>query len=70
MGGETRVSASPESVKKLKALGFDVVVEAGAGSRSRIPDQSYVDAGATIGRRRMRPVPTSSSRFAVRLRRR
>ncbi len=49
-GGETRVSASPESVKKLKALGFDVVVEAGAGSRSRIPDQSYVDAGATIGK--------------------
>ncbi len=48
-GGEARVSASPDTVKKLKALGFDVVVEKGAGTLSRIPDSDYAAAGATIG---------------------
>ncbi|MCV9966525.1 Re/Si-specific NAD(P)(+) transhydrogenase subunit alpha [Pararhizobium sp. BT-229] len=47
--GEGRVAASPESVKKLKTLGFDVVVEAGAGTLSRIPDSEFEKAGATIG---------------------
>ncbi|KOF18107.1 MAG: Re/Si-specific NAD(P)(+) transhydrogenase subunit alpha [Ensifer adhaerens] len=46
---EGRVAASPDSVKKLKGLGFDVVVETGAGSRSRIPDAEYEKAGARIG---------------------
>ncbi|KAA0972282.1 Re/Si-specific NAD(P)(+) transhydrogenase subunit alpha [Aureimonas fodinaquatilis] len=46
---ETRVAASPDSVKKLKALGFDIVVEAGAGTSSRIPDEAFVAAGARIG---------------------
>jgi H+-translocating NAD(P) transhydrogenase subunit alpha len=49
VGGESRVAASPESVKKLKTLGFDVVVEAGAGLLSRIPDGEFEKAGATIG---------------------
>ncbi|URK86995.1 Re/Si-specific NAD(P)(+) transhydrogenase subunit alpha [Rhizobium sp. RCAM05350] len=47
--GEGRVAASPESVKKLKTLGFDVVVEAGAGFLSRIIDSEFEKAGATIG---------------------
>jgi H+-translocating NAD(P) transhydrogenase subunit alpha len=47
--GEGRIAASPESVKKLKTLGFDVVVEAGAGTLSRIPDSEFEKAGATIG---------------------
>jgi NAD(P) transhydrogenase subunit alpha len=47
--GESRVAASPESVKKLKTLGFDVVVEAGAGLLSRIPDGEFEKAGARIG---------------------
>lgn len=47
--GEGRVGASPETVKKLVALGFDVVVEAGAGVASRIPDADYVAAGAKTG---------------------
>ena len=34
--GETRVAATPESVKKLKGLRLDVVVQAGAGERARI----------------------------------
>jgi len=46
---EGRISASPDSVKKLKTLGFDVVVEAGAGLLSRIPDAAFESAGARIG---------------------
>ncbi|MDM9620746.1 Re/Si-specific NAD(P)(+) transhydrogenase subunit alpha [Rhizobium sp. S96] len=48
-GDETRVSASPETVKKMTALGLDVVVEAGAGKLSRIPDSEYEAVGARIG---------------------
>ncbi|MCW2236876.1 Re/Si-specific NAD(P)(+) transhydrogenase subunit alpha [Azospirillum canadense] len=46
--GELRVAASPETVKKLRGLGLDVVVESGAGLGSSLPDQVYADAGATI----------------------
>jgi NAD(P) transhydrogenase subunit alpha len=46
--GETRVAATPESVKKLKGLGLDVVVQAGAGARARISDADYAAAGATV----------------------
>lgn len=46
---ETRVAASAETVKKLIALGFDVVVEKGAGERSRIPDAEFANAGGRIG---------------------
>ncbi|NYZ14024.1 Re/Si-specific NAD(P)(+) transhydrogenase subunit alpha [Azospirillum sp. RWY-5-1] len=45
---EQRVAASPETVKKLKGLGLDVVVETGAGAGANIPDQAFADAGATI----------------------
>lgn len=45
---ETRVAATPETVKKLIALGFKVTVEKGAGEASHFTDQSYKDAGATI----------------------
>ena len=47
---EPRVGGSPETVKKLTALGFAVVVEAGAGVASRIPDTEFVAAGAAIGK--------------------
>jgi NAD(P) transhydrogenase subunit alpha len=46
---EPRVAASPDTVKRLRAAGFDVVVEAGAGARSRIIDADFAAAGATIG---------------------
>ncbi|MFJ6325002.1 MULTISPECIES: Re/Si-specific NAD(P)(+) transhydrogenase subunit alpha [unclassified Rhizobium] len=46
---ETRVAASAESVKKMKNLGFDVVIEAGAGASSRVPDADYEAAGARVG---------------------
>ena len=45
---EARVAASPDTVKKLVGLGFDVVVEAGAGDGSSIPDDHFTAAGATI----------------------
>lgn len=47
--GEPRVGASPDSTKRLVGLGFDVVVEAGAGQASRITDEEFAKAGATIG---------------------
>ncbi|TIN69552.1 MAG: Re/Si-specific NAD(P)(+) transhydrogenase subunit alpha [Mesorhizobium sp.] len=47
---EPRVAASPDTVKRLAALGFDVVVEAGAGLNSRIVDADYASAGAAIGK--------------------
>jgi NAD(P) transhydrogenase subunit alpha len=46
--GETRVAATPESVKKLKSLGLEVVVQAGAGEYARISDAEYTAAGASI----------------------
>src|SRR5215475_4355291 len=46
--GETRVAATPESVKKFKGLGLDVVVEAGAGAGAKISDADYAAAGATV----------------------
>lgn len=46
---ETRVAASVETVKKMRSLGFDVVIEAGAGVLSRVPDAEYEAAGARIG---------------------
>ncbi len=45
---ERRVAASPETVKKLKGLGLDVVVESGAGAGAAFPDRAYAEAGAVI----------------------
>jgi len=46
---EPRVAASPDTVKRLAGLGFDVVIEAGAGLASRIVDADFAAAGARIG---------------------
>lgn len=46
---ETRVAATPETVKKLVALGLDVCVERSAGIRAFIPDEAFVQAGAVLG---------------------
>src|ERR1700731_1169011 len=46
--GEDRVAATPETVKKMKALGADVAVEPGAGIKSGILDADFVAAGATV----------------------
>ncbi|MBX9596704.1 MAG: Re/Si-specific NAD(P)(+) transhydrogenase subunit alpha [Roseomonas sp.] len=45
---ETRVAATPETVKKIIAMGCTVSVEAGAGLSSGIPDAQYAEAGAEV----------------------
>jgi len=45
---ETRVAATPETVKKLMALGLTVAVEAGAGANAAISDSDFAAAGAEI----------------------
>src|SRR5712691_10975412 len=46
--GEDRVAATPDTVKKIKALGAEVAVEPGARVQSGIPDADYAAAGADI----------------------
>jgi H+-translocating NAD(P) transhydrogenase subunit alpha len=46
--GEPRVAATPETVKKMIALGAEVAVEPGAGSKSGILDSEYKGAGASV----------------------
>ncbi|MCB5177262.1 Re/Si-specific NAD(P)(+) transhydrogenase subunit alpha [Microvirga lenta] len=45
---ETRVAATPETVKKYKSLGADVVVQAGAGLQAGLSDADFEAAGATV----------------------
>ncbi|MFY8143396.1 MAG: NAD(P)(+) transhydrogenase (Re/Si-specific) subunit alpha, partial [Caulobacter sp.] len=47
---ETRVAATPETVKKLGAAGFSVVIQAGAGTAASYPDADYEAAGAKIAK--------------------
>jgi NAD(P) transhydrogenase subunit alpha len=46
--GETRVAATPETVKKILGLGHSVAVQTGAGGSASYPDSAYRDAGAEI----------------------
>jgi len=45
---ETRVAATPETVKKLVAARHEVMVQSGAGVSASVPDEAFVAAGATI----------------------
>lgn len=45
---EPRVAASPDTVKKFKALGADVAIEPGAGTKSGVPDSDFTAAGAVV----------------------
>jgi NAD(P) transhydrogenase subunit alpha len=47
--GETRVAATPETVKKMVAAGHRVTVQQGAGRLASISDDAFRDAGAAIG---------------------
>ena len=47
--GETRVAATPETVKKFIGLGTEVAVEKGAGATASITDEAYAEAGAVVG---------------------
>jgi H+-translocating NAD(P) transhydrogenase subunit alpha len=46
--GESRVAATPDTIKRYRGMGFDVSVEAGAGIGSGIPDGEFEAAGARI----------------------
>jgi len=46
--GETRVAVTPETAKKLKAQGHDVLVQSGAGMAASATDEAYAAAGAQI----------------------
>src|SRR6478672_3733317 len=47
--GERRVALVPETIGKLAAAGFELVVESGAGDAASFPDDAYSEAGATLG---------------------
>ncbi len=47
---ERRVAATPETVKKIIALGAAVIVEKGAGLNAAFTDDAYIQAGATIAK--------------------
>ena len=61
---EPRVAATPETVKKMVALGATVAVQAGAGVKSGILDEDYTAAGATIG-----AVPLNDADIVLQVRR-
>ena len=46
--GETRVAATPETVRKLVGLGHTVTIESGAGTVAGFPDSAFTEAGAAI----------------------
>ncbi len=48
LAGETRVAATPETVKKFAALGCEVVVQSGAGLAASATDSAYEAAGAKV----------------------
>ena len=47
--GETRVAATPQTIAQLIKLGYEVVVESGAGAASSFSDEAFTDAGAAVG---------------------
>ena len=65
-GGETRVAATPETVKKLAAAGFTVVVEAGAGTAASYPDADYEAAGAKLAKTAKEALKDADVLFKVR----
>src|ERR1700744_5262645 len=48
LSGESRVAATPDTVKKLIGLGLTVAVETGAGLTAAISDEEFKAAGAEI----------------------
>ena len=47
--GERLVALAPANVAKLTKLGYDVIIESGAGAESQYHDAAYEAAGATVG---------------------
>src|SRR5580698_9306715 len=64
---ETRVAATPDTVKRLIALGLTVVVEAGAGAEAAIPDREFAAAGAVMAPDASDALSDSEIVFAVQM---
>lgn len=64
---ETRVAATPETVKKLIALGLTVVVESGAGARAAMSDAEFSAAGAEIAANTAAALKDAGIVFAVQM---
>jgi len=64
---ETRVAATPETVKKLVQLGLTVAVEAGAGAGASISDADYTAAGAEVAHGAPTTLTGAGIVFAVQL---
>ena len=50
--GETRVAATPKTVEQLIKLGYEVLIEQGAGANAYLEDSAYAEAGATLVERK------------------
>ncbi len=64
--GESRVAATPDTVKKLVGLGATVAVQAGAGLASGVPDADYEAAGAVVAKSAKEAVKDADVVLAVR----
>ncbi|MDQ0465063.1 NAD(P) transhydrogenase subunit alpha [Caulobacter ginsengisoli] len=64
--GETRVAATADTVKKLIAQGFEVVVEAGAGLTASVTDADYEAAGAKLEKTAKAAIGKADILFCVR----
>jgi H+-translocating NAD(P) transhydrogenase subunit alpha len=65
---ERRVAAVPETVHKIRKLGYEVVIESGAGDAAAFADGTYAEAGAGLvpNAAALYAAATSSSRCASR----
>jgi NAD(P) transhydrogenase subunit alpha len=64
--GETRVAATPDTVKKLIAAGFSVTVETGAGVGASIADADFEAAGASLAKTAKATLKDADILFKVR----
>ncbi len=64
--GETRVAASPDTVKKWTASGLSVTIETGAGLSASITDEAFAAAGATIAKTPAEALKTADILLKVR----
>ncbi len=64
--GETRIAATPDTVKKLVALGHKVCVETGAGTKAGYIDKAFADAGACMAKTAKATVKGADLLFKVR----
>lgn len=66
LSDETRVAATPETIKKFIAAGHQVTVEAGAGAGASIPDAAFKEAGASIAKTAAAALKTADMLLCVR----